>query len=119
MVNLVLLLCLLGLCGYGCYALSKLPESVAVVQKPEPVDAEDVHDNNTTSEEITETEHLRYIAEGAFRGCTALGELHLGSQVTQIDEHAFEGCDRLRVICPKNSNAAQYCELHGIPYTIQ
>ena len=56
MVNLVLLLCLLGLCGYGCYGLSKLPESVAVVQKPEPVDAEDVHDNNTTSEEITETE---------------------------------------------------------------
>lgn len=56
MVNLVLLLCLLGLCGYGCYALSKLPESAAVVQEAEPVDVEDVHDNNTTSEEVTETE---------------------------------------------------------------
>lgn len=55
-VNLVLLLCLLGLCGYGCYALSKLPESTAVVQKTEPVEAEEVHDNNTTSEESTETE---------------------------------------------------------------
>jgi len=55
-VNFVLLLCLLGLCGYGYYALSKLPESTAVVQKAEPVDAEDVHDNNTTSEESPETE---------------------------------------------------------------
>ena len=56
MVNLVLLLCLLGLCCYSCYTLSKLPESTAVVQKAEPVDAEDVHNNNTTSEENTETE---------------------------------------------------------------
>lgn len=55
MVNLVLLLCLLGLCGYGCYALSKLPESAAVVQETELDEDEDV-DDNTTSEESTETE---------------------------------------------------------------
>ena len=56
MVNLVLLLCLLSLCVYGCYALSKLPESTAVVQKAEPTEVEEVGDKHTTSEENTERE---------------------------------------------------------------
>ncbi|MBR2192336.1 MAG: hypothetical protein IJ910_03380 [Bacteroidaceae bacterium] len=56
MVNLVLLLCLLGLCGYGCYALSKLPKSTAVVQKEEPAEVEEVNDKYPTSEENTERE---------------------------------------------------------------
>lgn len=55
-VNLVLLLCLLGLCGYGCYALTKLPELTAVVQKPELAEVEKANDNNTTTEESPDTD---------------------------------------------------------------
>lgn len=56
MVNLVLLLCLLGLCGYGCYALSKLPESTAVVQKAEPENVEEANDNGTTTDNTGSSE---------------------------------------------------------------
>ena len=56
MANLVLLLCLLGLCGYGCYALSKLPESTDVVQKAGLADVEETNDNGTTIDNTESSE---------------------------------------------------------------
>ena len=54
--NLLLLLCLLGLCGYGCYALSKLPESTDVVQKAGLADVEETNDNGTTIDNTESSE---------------------------------------------------------------
>lgn len=54
MVNLVLLLCLFSLCCYVCYALSKLPESTAVVQKVESEDS-DRESGDTINTIITPT----------------------------------------------------------------
>lgn len=50
LVNLVLLLCLLCLYGHGCYVLSKLPYSIAVVQNP------NLEDNNTVSNDSIQIE---------------------------------------------------------------
>lgn len=35
------------------------------------------------------------IGERAFKGCTALEEVYIGSNVKTIAENAFEGCDSL------------------------
>lgn len=55
-VNLVLLLFVLVFCGYGCYALSNLPESTAVVQgAEEPTAVEGTDTNNDLLEGATNT----------------------------------------------------------------
>lgn len=55
-VNLVLLLFVLVFCGYGCYALSNLPESTAVVQgAEEPTAIEGTDTNNDLLEGATNT----------------------------------------------------------------
>lgn len=70
MVNLVLLLCLLALCGYGCYALSKLPEPVLIEQEAELVEDEEGMEEN----DYGTTEGLRTATKATGSGTTETGE---------------------------------------------
>ena len=57
-VNLVLLLCLLGLCGYGCFLLSQLHEPVAVEQKAKSTEGEGINGDKTTRDKYKSSEYV-------------------------------------------------------------
>ena len=37
--------------------------------------------------------------------------------ITEISKGVFNGCDKVRVICPDNSAAARYCDKKNIPHS--
>lgn len=58
LVNLVLLLCLLAICSYGCFLLSQLHEPVAVEQKAKSTEGEGINGDKTTRDKYKSSEHV-------------------------------------------------------------
>ena len=54
------------------------------------------------------------ILDGTFIGCTNLESVTIPDRETEIGDLAFEGCENITVICPKNSFAWKYCKENGI-----
>ena len=58
---------------------------------------------------------VRYIDSEGFKGCSNLTSLTISDSLTKIDNYrAFDGCDRLTVICPHDSCAWKFCKEHNI-----
>ena len=60
---------------------------------------------------------LASIGAGAFAGCDGLYYLDLPSSVTSIDPTAFDGCNRLVILCTKDSYAHQFAKDHGLSFS--
>ncbi len=56
------------------------------------------------------------IGHYAFLNCSELLRIDIPASVTEIDDTAFNGCDKLIIVCPEGSTAAQYAEAKGIDY---
>lgn len=60
---------------------------------------------------------LEYIGAEAFQS-TSLGTIILESNVTEIGDNVFSGCDKLLIRCFENSVAHQYARKNNIPFQL-
>ena len=60
---------------------------------------------------------IEKIASYAFEGCESLEKIVIYNNCVEIDDTAFEGCDKLTIYGIKGSYAEQYAAEHNIPFT--
>ncbi len=53
------------------------------------------------------------IGTNAFRDCMSLQVIHIPPSVTEIDDTAFDGCNRVYVFGERDSAAYEYCRTHN------
>jgi len=58
------------------------------------------------------------IGEHAFANAKNLEQIIIPASIKNIADNAFEGCEKLTIICAKGSAALQYAQSHGINYII-
>lgn len=61
-------------------------------------------------------ENLIAIGSGAFKGCTNLQQITIPVSVESIADDAFDGCDKLLIVCKSGSYAQQYANAHDITW---
>ncbi len=66
---------------------------------------------------LTLPEGLQTIGWFAFYDCKLLAEISIPADVSQIGYGAFDGCERIRVVCPAGSYAEQYAKSYGLNVT--
>ena len=57
---------------------------------------------------------IEKIASYAFEGCESLEKIVIYNNCVEIDDTAFEGCDKLTIYGIKGSYAEQYANKHDI-----
>ena len=60
---------------------------------------------------------IEKIASYAFEGCESLEKIVIYNNCVEIDDTAFDGCDKLTIYGIKDSYAEQYAAEHNIPFT--
>lgn len=78
-------------CPVGKSGAYTVPESVTAIEWY-------AFSNCTLITEITMTDNVKSIGEGAFGECTSLGIIALPADITRIDDYAFSGCISLTEI---------------------
>lgn len=66
---------------------------------------------------LTLPQELQTIGWFAFYDCKQLIEISIPAGVLQIGYGAFDGCERIRVVCPAGSYAEQYAKSYGLNVT--
>lgn len=61
---------------------------------------------------------MMIIGNGVFRGCTQLSSIYIPRSVIKIADNAFDGCERLNIICVKGSATEAYAIKNEIPYQL-
>lgn len=64
-------------------------------------------------------EGVESIESRAFAECENLMYVEILNAEATIADDAFEGCDRLTIICAEGSTAQEYARVHGIPCVIR
>jgi len=59
---------------------------------------------------------IEKIASYAFEGCESLEKIVIYNNCVEIDDTAFDGCDKLTIYGIKGSYAEQYATEHNIPF---
>ena len=60
---------------------------------------------------------MKKVASYAFEGCESLEKIVIYNNCVEIDDTAFDGCDKLTIYGIKGSYAEQYATEHNIPFT--
>ena len=76
--------------------------------------ADAAFENNRTVEKIIFPKTLEGIGWFAFRGCIALCEINIPTNVEKIEYGAFDNCNaKLTFLCPAGSYAEEYAQSYG------